>query len=149
MNDMLQKSKLGPELIIERELSYPPEQVSKAWTDQEALRLWMGPGKICAPNATMDARVGGAYIFPMHRPDGKVTTVRGVIKEVVSNRKLPFTWAWDEEEGKPSDVSEVTLEFHPTAGGTRLVLRHAGLTDPKIREQHTRGWSGCTDSLEM
>jgi hypothetical protein len=46
---MLQKSKLAPELIIEREISYPPEQVFKAWTDQEALRLWMGPGKICAP----------------------------------------------------------------------------------------------------
>jgi hypothetical protein len=83
MNDMLQKSKLAPEIVIEREISYPPEQVFKAWTDQEALRMWMRPGKICAPDATMEARVGGAYVFPMRRPDGLVTTVRGVIKEIV------------------------------------------------------------------
>jgi uncharacterized protein YndB with AHSA1/START domain len=108
-----------------------------------------GPGQDLRPNATMDARVGGAYVFPMHRPDGKVTTLRGVIKEVVPNRKLRFTWAWDEEGGKTSDVSEVTLEFHPIAAGTRLVLRHTGLTDPIVRERHARGWSGCTDSVEM
>lgn len=149
MNDMLQKSKLAPELIIEREIAYPPEQVFKAWTDQEALRMWMGPGKICAPNATMDARVDGAYVFPMHRPDGVTTTARGVIKEIVPNRKLRLTWSWDDKDGKPGDVSEVTLEFHSTATGTRLVLRHAGLTDPQIRERHAHGWNGCNDSLEM
>ena len=36
MNDMLQKSKLAPELVIEREVAYPPEQVFKSWTDQAA-----------------------------------------------------------------------------------------------------------------
>jgi uncharacterized protein YndB with AHSA1/START domain len=110
MNDVLQKSKLvAPEVTLERGVPYPPEQVFKAWTDQEALRQWMGPGKICAPNATMDARVGGAYAFPMQRPDGTVTTVRGVIKELVPNRKLRFTWTWGEEDGTGEDVTEVTL----------------------------------------
>jgi len=120
MNDMLQKSKLAPELVIEREIAYPQEQVFKAWTDQEALRMWMGPGKIC-----------------------------GVIKEIVPNRKVRLTWSWDDKDGKPGDVSEVTLEFHSTATGTRLVLRHAGLTDRQIRERHAHGWNGCNDSLEM
>jgi uncharacterized protein YndB with AHSA1/START domain len=85
----------------------------------------------------------------MRRPDGNVTVVRGVIKEMVPNRKLRFSWAWDGEDGKPGEASEVALEFHPTATGTRLVLRHAGLTDPNIRERHQHGWIGCTDSLEM
>src|SRR5512135_1601803 len=90
-----------------REVPYPPEQVFKAWTDQDALRIWMGPGKVSAPDATMDARVGGAYVFPMRRPDGNVTVVRGVIKEMVPNRKLRFSWAWDGEDGKPGEASEV------------------------------------------
>jgi uncharacterized protein YndB with AHSA1/START domain len=78
MNDVQQKSKpIASEITLERNVPYPPEQVFKAWTDQEALRQWMGPGKICAPNATMEARVGGAYVFPMQRPDGTITTVRG------------------------------------------------------------------------
>lgn len=149
MNEMPQKSKLAPEVVVEREVPYPPEQVFKAWTDQDALRKWMGPGKVSAPDATMDARVGGAYVFPMRRPDGNVTVVRGVIKEMVPNRKLRFSWAWDGEDGKPGEASEVALEFHPTATGTRLVLRHAGLTDPNIRERHGHGWRGCMDCLEL
>jgi uncharacterized protein YndB with AHSA1/START domain len=149
MNEMPQKSKLAPDLVVEREVPYPPEQVFKAWTDQAALRVWMGPGKVSAPDATMDARVGGAYVFPMRRPDGNVTVVRGVIKEMVPNRKLSFSWAWDGEDGKPGEASEVTLEFHPTATGTRLVLRHAGLTDPTIRERHGHGWNGCMESLGL
>ncbi len=149
MNEMPQKSKLAPELVVEREVSYPPEQVFAAWTNQDALRAWMGPGKVCAPEATMDARVGGAYIFPMRQPDGKVTKVRGVITEIVPNRKLSFSWAWDGEDGKPGEPSEVTVELHPTARGTRVVLRHAGLTDPNIRARHEHGWSGCLDCLEL
>ena len=151
MNDVLRKSKLiAPEVTLEREVPYPPEQVFKAWTDQEALRQWMGPGKICAPNATMDARVGGAYVFPMQRPDGTVTTVRGVIKELVPNRKLRFTWTSDGEDGSPGeDATEITLEFRPTATGTRLALRHTGFTDQDSRDKHAHGWSGCADSLEL
>src|SRR5262249_1119478 len=152
MNDMLQKSKLAPELVIEREIAYPQEQVFKAWTDQEALRMWMGPGKICAPNATMDARVGGAYVFPMHRPDGVTTTARGGIKEIVPNRKHRLTWSSDGKDGEPGHAGEVsggTLEFTCSGTGRRLVLRRAGLTDPQIRERHAHGWNGCNDSLEM
>src|SRR6516162_67616 len=64
-------------------------------------------------------------------------------------RKLRFTWAWGEEDGTGEDVTEVTPEFHPTATGTRLALRHTGFTDQASRDKHTRGWSGCTDSLEL
>jgi uncharacterized protein YndB with AHSA1/START domain len=149
MNEMPQPSKLMPEVIIERVIPYPPEQVFKAWTDQEAIRMWMGPGKSCAPNATMDARVGGSYVFPMQAPDGTVTTVRGVIKELVPNRKLRFTWELDGVELGADGPSEVTIEFHKVTNGTRLVLRHAGLIDQTTRDKHARGWSGCTDSLEM
>jgi uncharacterized protein YndB with AHSA1/START domain len=149
MNEVLQKSKLAPELVIEREIAYPPEQVFKAWTDQDALKTWMGPGKVSCAGAIMDARVGGVYVFPMRRPDGTGSTARGVIKEIVPNRKLRLTWSWDDKDGEPGDVSEVTLEFHPIATGTRLVLKHAGLTDPQLRERHAHGWNGCNDALEM
>jgi uncharacterized protein YndB with AHSA1/START domain len=150
MNDAVaQKSRTAaPELTLERNLHYPPEEVFKAWTDQAALRQWMGPGKICAPNAKMDARVGGAYVFPMQRPDGTVSTVRGVIRELIPNRKLRFTWGWDEDDGSKGHDTEVTLEFHPTSTGTRLVLRHTNFMSDESRDKHEHGWNGCTDSLE-
>jgi uncharacterized protein YndB with AHSA1/START domain len=76
--------------------------------------------------------------------------VRGVIKELVPNRKLRFTWTWDGEDSSPGEnVTEVTLEFRPTPTGTRLTLRHSGFTDQDSRDKHAHGWSGCTDSLEL
>jgi hypothetical protein len=64
MNDMLQKSKLAPELVIEREISYPPEQVFKAWTDQEALRLWMGPARFALQMPPWMPALVGPMSFP-------------------------------------------------------------------------------------
>jgi uncharacterized protein YndB with AHSA1/START domain len=43
---------------------------------------------------------------------------------------------------------EVTLDFHETAGGTRLVLHHTNFIDEDARDKHNGGWSGCCDNLE-
>jgi len=136
------------ELTMEREFAHPPEAVFKAWTDQEALRQWMGPGEVKCPGAEMDARQGGSYLFPMMTPDGANPTVRGKILEIVQNRKLRFTWAWDQEDGSAGQEMEVTLDFHETAGGTRLVLHHTNFIDEDARDKHNGGWSGCCDNLE-
>ena len=79
------------ELTIEREFAHPPEAVFAAWTDEAALRRWMGPGEVETPKAKMEPREGGTYVFPMITPDGNTPTVRGTILEIVPNRKLRFT----------------------------------------------------------
>jgi uncharacterized protein YndB with AHSA1/START domain len=137
------------ELHLEREFNHPPEAVFKAWTDQQALRRWMGPGDVRAPSATMVARVGGAYVFPMQRPDGTVLTVRGVIQELVPNRKLRFTWSWDQDDGSEGQEMHVALEFHPTGTGTRLVLHQSNFPSEESRDHHSKGWDGCNDSLAL
>jgi uncharacterized protein YndB with AHSA1/START domain len=134
-------------LTMEREFSHPPEAVFRAWTETDALRAWMGPGEVSAPESEMDARVGGSLTVPMVNPDGKVHTARGEVVELVENRLLSFTWAWDQEDGSPGQLMEITLEFHPTAGGTRLVLRQTNFIDEEARDKHEQGWNGCCDKL--
>lgn len=137
----------APALTLERELPYPPEMVFKAWTETEALRQWMGPAGYRAPDAEIDARVGGAYVIPMISPEGKVPTVRGVIRELVPNRLLRFSWAWDQEDGSAGRQMEVTVELHATEAGTRLVIHHSNFIDEQAREMHGQGWTSCLDSL--
>ena len=67
MNEMPQKSKLAPEVVIERDIAYPPEQVFAAWTSQDALRLWMGPGKVSAPRRHDGCASGRSLRLP-HAP---------------------------------------------------------------------------------
>ncbi len=138
----------APELTLEREFAHPVEAVFKAWTDQDALRKWMGPTGFTAPDTEFDARVGGVYIIPMVSPDGNTHTARGVIKELVPNRRLAITWAWDQDEGSAGQQMEIALDFLPTKTGTKLVLHQTNFADETARDMHGQGWGGCLDSLE-
>ncbi|MDA7946567.1 MAG: SRPBCC domain-containing protein [Hyphomicrobiaceae bacterium] len=136
------------QLTIEREFAHPPEAVFAAWTDEKALRRWMGPGEVKAPESRMEAREGGTYVFPMITPDGKTPTVRGKILEIVPNKKLRFTWSWDQEDGSAGQLMEVSLDFRATASGTLLVLHHTNFIDVEARDHHNSGWIGCLVNLE-
>lgn len=136
-----------PRLTIERSFAQPPARVFAAWTDSAALRQWMGPGEVRAPDAEIDARVGGVYRIPMLLPDGGTATVRGTISELVPDRRLRFSWAWDQEDGSPGQVMDVIVEFHAEQGGTRMVLNQTRFIDAEARDKHEHGWSGSFDKL--
>ena len=137
----------APELTIEREFAHPPEAVFRAWTQSEALCQWMGPGEVKCPDARMDAREGGDYVFPMITPDGQTPTVRGTILEIVPNERLKFSWSWDQEDGSAGQYMEVTLEFHAEGAGTRMVLHQVNFIDVDARDKHSHGWNGSFDKL--
>ncbi len=146
MSDAATKS-AAPVLTMEREFTHPPEIVFRAWTEQDALRKWMGPGEVTAPDSQMDARVGGKLIIPMITPDDKNPIARGEILELVPDRKLRFTWAWDQDDGSAGQLMEITLEFISTDKGTRLTLHQTDFIDEEARDHHTHGWTGCLEKL--
>jgi len=134
-------------LTMEREFPHPPRDVFQAWTQQDALRKWMGPGEITAPDSKMDASVGGSLTIPMVHADGAVMTARGKILELIPDAKLRFTWAWDSEDGSPGQVMEITLDFIATQKGTLLKLHQTNFIDEEAREHHGIGWDGCFEKL--
>jgi len=109
---------------------------------------WMGPADFKTPQAESDARVGGRYRFVMLAPDGERHVVRGVYREVVTNEKLVFTWAWNAAPGDEPYESLVTVLFKPDNGGTLLTLTHQQLFDEESRDGHEKGWNGSLDKLE-
>ena len=148
MSSAVQAKTDAPVLTLEHEFARPPEAVFRAWTDADALPRWMGPGEVTCEGAEMDAREGGSYVFPMLTPDGMTPTVRGTILEVVPNRILRFTWACDQADGSAGQLMEVTVDFEPTATGTRLVLHQTNFIDEDARDKHAHGWTGSLDKLE-
>jgi len=65
-------------------------------------------------------------------------------REIVPNKKLVYTWAW---ESTPERESLVTVEFKPSGNGTELVLTHEQFADSEARDKHQHGWNGCMDRL--
>lgn len=132
-------------LRIRRFFDAPVAAVYAAWTQPSQLAHWMGPSDDFGPaQAALDLRVGGRYRIVMPAPDGETHRVGGVFREVVPERRLVYTWAW---ESTPERESEVTVEFHASGRGTELVLTHRRFFDTDARDRHAHGWNGCLARL--
>ncbi len=132
-------------LALRRTFQAPVAAVYAAWTDSEQMKHWMGPSDDFGPSeVTGEVRVGGRYRIVMHGPGGETHRVGGVFREVVPNRRLVYTWAW---ESTPERESLVTVEFRASGGGTELVLTHDRFADRDARDRHQQGWDGCLDRL--
>ena len=58
------------EIVIERVIDAPRELVFEAFTEVRHLSHWWGPDGFTTTTRSFDFRVGGAWIFVMHGPDG-------------------------------------------------------------------------------
>ena len=109
---------------IERTFDAPVEKVWKAITDKNEMKQWY------FDLAEFKAEVG--FEFQFMGGDGKKQWLHLCkITEVITGRKLTYSWRYDGYEG----ISYVTFELFEKDNKTRLKLTHAGLdTFPPIPE---------------
>jgi uncharacterized protein YndB with AHSA1/START domain len=117
--------------VIERviDIAASPETVFRLLTDPAEYVKWKGRA------AELDPRAGGRF-----RVSFKDSSVRGEYVEVVSNRRVVFTWGWEDPGaavGPGGSTVEIDLEARGT--GTRLRLVHRGLPAAELGS-HTEGW---------
>jgi uncharacterized protein YndB with AHSA1/START domain len=75
-------------------------------------------------------------------------TMRGEYRELQPDRKVVFTWRWEDDENWDRHTSIVTVELEDRDAGTELRLTHERLPSEQSRDNHTQGWSGALDKLE-
>ena len=110
------------------------------------MTLWWGvAGGPRPPIAETDLRVGGRFKVQFWDPKNEHHSVSGTYREVVPNRKLSFSWAW---QTTPERESLVTIELNPVTDGTMLTLTHEQFFNEKARDDHGRGWNASLDRLE-
>lgn len=141
-----------PTLRLQRRFAAPRELVWRAWTQPEALVLWMGPVEWPAVEVTHDLRVGGAWRICLRNPQtGQNLWQGGVYREIVAPERLVFTFRWDEshEDGPPVDTM-VTVQLSEADDGAATVMdfTHEGLKSEQSLTGHRHGWSSTADRLE-
>jgi len=139
------KLKEKPSLSLTRAYGAAPEKVWRAWTDPQALKSWFGPESSEVLLAEADVRVGGRFRIVVRTGDGDQHDVSGVYREVQTNRRLVFTWAW---KSTPERVSLVTLTLRPAGKGTELTLLHEQFFDQTARDRHESGWTTILRKLD-
>jgi uncharacterized protein YndB with AHSA1/START domain len=136
------------ELVINRVIDAPRSLVFKIWSQPEHLVRWWGPKGFTAPSCEMDLRPGGAWRACIRSPEGTEHRMQGSYREIVEPERLVFTFAWEDDEGKPGHQTLVTVTFAEQDGKTRLTFHQATFESVESRDSHHGGWSECFDRLE-
>jgi uncharacterized protein YndB with AHSA1/START domain len=109
------------EFIATRVINAPIALVYKAWTDPENIDKWWGPIGFSTTTSEMNVKVGGAWRYVMHGPDGTDYSSKVTYKVVIANERLVYDHAG---EGDFSHIHfEVTVTFVPDGNKTKLTMR--------------------------
>ena len=144
-----QKADAQPELTIRRTFDAPRSLVFRMWTDDEHLKRWCCPTGFTIPFSEGDIRPGGTFRTCMRSPQGEDNWLGGTYTEIVPDKKIAFTHAWQDEAGNSEDETLVTITLADTDDGkTRLTLHQVFFLSEASRDGHLAGWNETLDQLE-
>jgi uncharacterized protein YndB with AHSA1/START domain len=143
-NSTEQSPEIRTWLRLRRTFNAAPEQVFRAWTEPEALQQWFKPLGHPVSVVALDLRVGGAYRFEMHLPDGERSPITGTYLEIVRPEKLVFTWC---SGGTNHEETLVSVEFIDRGDATEIILTHERLADDAMETLHRQGWESVFEQL--
>ena len=122
-------------------LEAPVQKVWKALTDVDEMREWY------MDIANFDLKVGHEFDFWGRKGDCQKYHHLCKILEIVPEKKLAYTWAYENSPGS----TVLTFELQEEGDKTRLKLTHegiesfAGLGKDFTKESFTGGWSFFMD----
>jgi uncharacterized protein YndB with AHSA1/START domain len=124
------------QVVVERRVSVPPEVVFAFFRDPARWTSWQGteaeinlePGGVWRVNVTGEGFASGRVV------------------EVVENRRVVFTWGWEQGPPVPPGSSIVAIDLLPDGEGTLIRLTHSGLPRGQL-DIHRHGWEHYVSRL--
>jgi len=139
------KSVADNELLIARTFNAPPSVVFALWSNAEHMKRWMGPKDFTCPEATIDFRVGGRYRAMIRSAQHGDNWFSGVYREIVPDKRLVFTYAWENEGPSAGLEMLVTITFEARGDKTLQTFHQAPFSNAERRDSHVGGWTQAFD----
>src|SRR4249919_4366753 len=108
------------EIVISRVISAPRELVFEAFTEVRHLSRWWGPDGFTTTTRAFEFRVGGAWGFVMHGPDGTDYQEWITWREIMPPKRIALLHG---ESRDDPNAFESVLAFEPAGDETRIVMR--------------------------
>jgi uncharacterized protein YndB with AHSA1/START domain len=127
-------------VIVETEISAPPEKVYEAWINpQEVIQWWGDDTYYRIAGGDVDARVGGKWnVHGIFHKDQVPFTICGEYLRLEPAKTLLFTWNQSWLEGASTGVEMLIMGLYPS--GTLIKVRHMGDPTDELAEGHRAGW---------
>lgn len=136
------------EVHITRAFDAAPGLVFDAFTKPELVRRWYGPTGWSLVVCDVDLRVGGAWRFVSHRPDGKTIGQHGIYREVIPGARLVYTESWDEWDAGETLVTMVlSAEGGKTLLQSTLLFPSKDVRDTVLKSGLEKGATETYDKL--
>ncbi|MFJ8533796.1 SRPBCC family protein [Streptomyces sp. NPDC093591] len=108
------------EIVMSRVIGAPRELVFEAFTQVRHLSRWWGPEGFSTTTRSFEFRVGGAWDFVMHGPDGTDYQEWITWREIVPPERIALLHG---ESLDDPNAFESVLAFEPVGDETRIVMR--------------------------
>lgn len=135
----------------------------RAWSDPEMIKKWWGPKDYTCPNATLDFKEDGKYLFAMKDPEGQVVWSTGIYKEIFPHKLIVCTDSFSDENGRVISPKEAMPEgdwesvgdtliysvkfTEITNNKTEIQLVHEGIP-ASMHDDCVNGWSSSLDKMK-
>ena len=139
------KSVADNELLIVRTFNAPPSVVFALWSSAEHMKHWMGPKGFTCPEMAIDLCVGGRYRGMIKSADHGENWFGGVYREIVPDKRLVFTFTWENDGPSAGLEMVVTITFEERDGKTVQTFHQTPFRSVERRDSHVGGWSEAFD----
>jgi uncharacterized protein YndB with AHSA1/START domain len=133
------------ELLITRTFDAPAALLFALWSQPKHFKRWMGPHGFDCPEAEIDFRVGGTYRAMIKSAEHGENWFGGVYREIEPNKRLVFTFRWDNEGPSAGVETLVTITFAERDGKTVQTFHQAPFISVERRDSHVGGWTSAFD----
>ncbi|MGF1623842.1 MAG: SRPBCC domain-containing protein [Alphaproteobacteria bacterium] len=133
------------ELLIVRTFDAPIALVFRVWEQREHMIRWWGPRDFTCTALDVDFRPGGAWRACIVSDAYGETWMSGAFREIVRDRRIVFTFAWEGGDQQPGVETLVTVTFEERDGKTTQTFHQAPFVSVETRDSHVSGWNECFD----
>ncbi len=125
-------------ITVETKINAPIDRVWDAWSNPTDIRQWNTPSADWhTTRATVDLRVGGAFLSRMEAKDGSAGfDFEGVYTQVVKHERIEYIFG---ERG-------AQVEFDAAASGVTIRVTFDAETENSV-DQQRQGWQAILDSF--
>jgi uncharacterized protein YndB with AHSA1/START domain len=133
------------ELRITRTFDAPVALVFRIWEDREHMIRWWGPKNFTCTALELDFRPGGAWRACIVSDAYGENWMGGRFREIERDKRIVFTFAWEDGRDQPGVQTLVTVTFAEKDGRTVQTFHQAPFRHVEARDSHIEGWNECFD----
>lgn len=136
------------ELLIEREFDAPAALVFRLWESRDHMLRWWGPEEFTTIELDWELTAGRPWCGAMTSKRYGLSRFGGVIREVERDKRIVFTFQWDEDSGRDSDTV-VTVTLAERDGKAVQTFHQTPFSSVAIRDSHIGGWNSLFNKQQV